>query len=182
MAGGGDPCGELSDAAAIWRHAAEDCDALGADAIGGPEERIRFLVKDWGREKCLWNRLDRQHMRGLRGCETLNRPLRAQPAAPWTKAGPCRVRVFDLKGDLKSGSQNGNSALLIAGTALSLAVFLGSLWTASAAHGGTTFTGDKVQGVPVITQLSIGDLKTGKTHRFMFQAPRWGPASSGTYR
>ncbi len=33
----------------------------------------------------------------------------------------------------------------------------------------TVYTGDRVQGVPVISQLDIADLEPGKMHRFMFQ-------------
>jgi len=42
----------------------------------------------WGKEKCLRNRLDKRHFWGLRGRETLNRPIPARLAAPWTKTGP----------------------------------------------------------------------------------------------
>lgn len=45
---------------------------------------------------------------------------------------------------------------------------------ALSAQGATTFTGDKIQGVPVITQLSVDDLEPGKTHRFMFQGVEMG--------
>ncbi|HEY8505930.1 MAG TPA: succinylglutamate desuccinylase/aspartoacylase family protein, partial [Gemmataceae bacterium] len=38
----------------------------------------------------------------------------------------------------------------------------------------TKFTGDKVQGVPVISQLNVADLEAGKTHRFMFQGVETG--------
>ena len=34
---------------------------------------------------------------------------------------------------------------------------------AFSAQGATTFTGDKIQGVPVITQLSVDDFEPGKT-------------------
>ena len=34
--------GEPSDAAAVWRHAAEDCDAAGASRIGGPQSAADF--------------------------------------------------------------------------------------------------------------------------------------------
>ena len=33
----------------------------------------------------------------------------------------------------------------------------------------TTFTGDRIQGLPVITQLDVDDLEPRNTHRFMFQ-------------
>jgi uncharacterized protein len=54
-----------------------------------------------------------------------------------------------------------------AGTALA-AAFLVALWILSV-QAATTFTGDRIQGVPVITQLDVDDLEPGKTHRFMFQ-------------
>jgi hypothetical protein len=38
-----------------------------------------------------------------------------------------------------------------------------------AAQAATVYTGDKIQGVPVITQLDVADLAAGKTHRFMFR-------------
>lgn len=50
---------------------------------------------------------------------------------------------------------------------LTLAVSLAL--TAMAAQAATVYTGDKVQGVPVISQLDVADLAPGKTHRFMFQ-------------
>jgi uncharacterized protein len=34
----------------------------------------------------------------------------------------------------------------------------------------TVYTGDKIQGVPVISQLDVADLAPGKTHRFMFRS------------
>ena len=60
---------------------------------------------------CLRNRLDKRHFWGLRGRETLNRPIPARLAAPWTKTGPkpCRGRPFGLYAELKSERQNGNS-------------------------------------------------------------------------
>ena len=33
----------------------------------------------------------------------------------------------------------------------------------------TEFTGDKIDGVPVISKLDVSDLAAGKTHRFFFQ-------------
>jgi len=42
------------------------------------------------------------------------------------------------------------------------------------ADAATVFTGDKIQGMPVITQLDVGDLASGKTHRFMFQGVETG--------
>ncbi|MBV8883292.1 MAG: succinylglutamate desuccinylase/aspartoacylase family protein [Chroococcidiopsidaceae cyanobacterium CP_BM_RX_35] len=38
----------------------------------------------------------------------------------------------------------------------------------------TTLTGDKIQGVPVISQLDINDLEPGKKHRFFFQGVQMG--------
>lgn len=55
---------------------------------------------------------------------------------------------------------------------LSLVLFA-ALWTFSA-QAATTFTGDKVQGVSVITQLDVNDLEAGKIHRFMFQGVEMG--------
>lgn len=42
------------------------------------------------------------------------------------------------------------------------------------AQAATVFTGDKVQGVEVISQLDVSDLAPGKTHRFMFQGVEMG--------
>jgi len=47
------------------------------------------------------------------------------------------------------------------------------LWTLSA-QAGTAFSGDKIQGLPVITQLDVNDLAPGKTQRFMFQGVEMG--------
>ena len=33
----------------------------------------------------------------------------------------------------------------------------------------TEFTGDKIDGVPVISKLDVSDLAAGKTHRFFFK-------------
>ncbi|XGB41189.1 MAG: succinylglutamate desuccinylase/aspartoacylase family protein [Nodosilinea sp. LVE1205-7] len=38
----------------------------------------------------------------------------------------------------------------------------------------TTYTGDTLQGVPVITHLNLADLPKGKTHRFFFQGVAMG--------
>ena len=54
-----------------------------------------------------------------------------------------------------------------------LAALLVALWSLSA-QAATTFTGDKIQGLPVITQLDVDDLAPGKTHRFMFQGAEMG--------
>jgi uncharacterized protein len=51
------------------------------------------------------------------------------------------------------------------GTALSMACGV---------QAATVFTGDKIQGIPVITQLDLNDLDGGKTHRFMFQGVEMG--------
>lgn len=48
-----------------------------------------------------------------------------------------------------------------------------SVWTFSA-EAATTFSGDTIQGVPVVTQLDVNDLEPGKTHRFMFQGVEMG--------
>ena len=47
------------------------------------------------------------------------------------------------------------------------------LWTLCA-QAATTFTGDKIQGLPVIAQLDVNDLEPGKTQRFMFQGVEMG--------
>ena len=47
------------------------------------------------------------------------------------------------------------------------------LWTLSA-QAGTAFSGDKIQGLPVNTQLDVNDLAPGKTQRFMFQGVEMG--------
>lgn len=44
----------------------------------------------------------------------------------------------------------------------------------TAAQAATVFTGDKVQGLPVISKLDVSDLAPGKTHRFMFQGVEMG--------
>jgi hypothetical protein len=97
--------GESSDAAAVWRHAAKDYDAAGASGIGGPQSAADFGDEIGGREKCLRNRLDKRHFRGLHGRETPNRACRAPLGTPLAKtelepanAGlkPCRVRPFGL--------------------------------------------------------------------------------------
>ncbi len=38
----------------------------------------------------------------------------------------------------------------------------------------TVYTGDKIQGTPVISQLNINDLEPGKKHRFFFQGVQMG--------
>jgi hypothetical protein len=57
----------------------------------------------------------------------------------------------------------GNTMTIRMTLALSLA-----LW-AGAASSATTFTGENIQGVQVISQLDLADLAPGKMHRFMFQ-------------
>jgi len=46
---------------------------------------------------------------------------------------------------------------------------VGLFLSLGAAHAATAFTGDTIQGVPVISQLDVADLAAGKTHRFMFR-------------
>lgn len=41
--------------------------------------------------------------------------------------------------------------------------------TANVTHAATLYTGDVLNGVPVISQLDVADLDPGKVHRFMFQ-------------
>jgi hypothetical protein len=43
------------------------------------------------------------------------------------------------------------------------------LLSSAIAHAATTYTGDKVEGVPVITRLDVADLAPGKAHRFIFR-------------
>ncbi|MDM5122831.1 hypothetical protein [Aeromonas rivipollensis] len=43
----------------------------------------------------------------------------------------------------------------------------------SVAHAATQYTGDKVQGIPVISALDVADLATGQ-HRFMFEGVETG--------
>ena len=38
----------------------------------------------------------------------------------------------------------------------------------------TVYTGDQIQGAPVISQLNVNDLEPGKTHRFFFQGVQMG--------
>lgn len=38
----------------------------------------------------------------------------------------------------------------------------------------TVYTGDKLQGTPVISQLDVNDLELGKKHRFFFQGVQMG--------
>jgi len=47
---------------------------------------------------------------------------------------------------------------------------LGVLLFASPALAATVYTGDKIDGVPVITRLDVADLAPGKMHRFMFRS------------
>ena len=54
-----------------------------------------------------------------------------------------------------------------------LTALLIMLW-ALTAQAATAFTGDKIQGLPVITQLDVNDLEPGKTQRFMFQGVEMG--------
>jgi predicted deacylase len=49
---------------------------------------------------------------------------------------------------------------------LGTAMLLGS----GAASAATVYTGDTIQGVPVISELDVADLAAGKTHRFLFRS------------
>src|SRR6476660_3860407 len=42
------------------------------------------------------------------------------------------------------------------------------------ARSGTAYTGDSIQGVPVISLLDINDLEPGVKHRFLFQGAQMG--------
>jgi uncharacterized protein len=55
-----------------------------------------------------------------------------------------------------------------------LATALLTMLSTLSAHAATTFTGDKIQGLPVITQLDVDDLDPGKTQRFMFRGVEMG--------
>jgi predicted deacylase len=55
-----------------------------------------------------------------------------------------------------------------------VAMLAAVLMTAVTAQAATVYTGDKVQGVAVISQLDVSDLEPGKTHRFMFQGVEMG--------
>ena len=44
----------------------------------------------------------------------------------------------------------------------------------AAAPAATVYTGDKLDGLPVITRLDVADLAPGKTHRLMFQGAERG--------
>ena len=50
-------------------------------------------------------------------------------------------------------------------TGLALSV----LFSAVTAHAATVYTGDKIEGVPVISKLDVSDLASGQKHRFFFQ-------------
>ena len=50
-----------------------------------------------------------------------------------------------------------------------LALAVGLTFSAMAVQAATVYTGDKIDGVAVISQLDISDLAPGKTHRFFFQ-------------
>lgn len=56
----------------------------------------------------------------------------------------------------------------------SIAVLLTAALAAAVAPAATVYTGDKIQGVPVISELDVVDLEAGKTHRFMFQGVEMG--------
>lgn len=51
----------------------------------------------------------------------------------------------------------------------SLVLAAGMFLLLGTTHAATVYTGDKIQGVPVITQLDVADLAAGKAHRFMFR-------------
>jgi len=46
--------------------------------------------------------------------------------------------------------------------------------SATAAGVATVYTGDQIQGVPVISQLNVNDLEPGQKHRFFFQGVQMG--------
>ena len=50
-----------------------------------------------------------------------------------------------------------------------LPLIAGLMFAAGTAQAATIFTGDKIDGVAVISQLDVADLAPGKTHRFFFQ-------------
>lgn len=61
------------------------------------------------------------------------------------------------------------------GTATSaVGIVVGMLGFALQAQAATTYTGDKIEGVPVITRLDVGDLPAGKAQRFMFRGVEMG--------
>lgn len=49
-----------------------------------------------------------------------------------------------------------------------------ALLAAAAAPAATVYTGDKIDGLPVISQLDLADLAPGKTHRFYFRGAEMG--------
>lgn len=55
-----------------------------------------------------------------------------------------------------------------------LATALLIMLRAITAQAATAFTGDRIQGLPVIAQLDVNDLEPGKTQRFMFQGVEMG--------
>jgi predicted deacylase len=66
------------------------------------------------------------------------------------------------------------------GSVVMIRAFLGAslvLW-ATTVSAATIFTGDTIQGAPVISQLDLADLAPGKMHRFMF---RGAETSTGQY-
>lgn len=56
----------------------------------------------------------------------------------------------------------------------SLAVFIAGFAALSPLHASTVYTGDRIQGIPVISALDVDDLQKGKTHRFLFQGVEMG--------
>lgn len=55
-----------------------------------------------------------------------------------------------------------------------LVLFLSALLLCVSAQAATVFTGDRIEGVPVISDLDVSDLEPGKTHRFMFRGVEMG--------
>ncbi|HCM9448666.1 TPA: hypothetical protein N5N83_004443 [Enterobacter bugandensis] len=63
----------------------------------------------------------------------------------------------------------------------SIGLVIGLNLSGTLIHAATVFTGDKVQGVPVISALDISDLIAGQ-HRFMFEGVETGTGNAGMYR
>src|SRR6516164_163686 len=87
---------------------------------------------------------------------------------------PRRLRLARLllREPIMNGSAPAKFGLDRAPNGLAIAL-LTMLWALSA-QAATTFTGDKIQGLPVIAQLDVNDLAPGKTQRFMFQGVEMG--------
>lgn len=58
-------------------------------------------------------------------------------------------------------------------TALALTICLAAIWTGPASAA-TVYTGDRIDGVPVISRLDVADLASGKTVRLMFEGVEMG--------